>query len=74
MSVPFDLSKLSDVVKIDVVKQTVYDKFVTKANDINASGFVLKSKYNADKTELENKISDTSSLVKNQIVILKLVK
>ena len=52
----------------------MYDKFVTKANDINASGFVLKSKYNADKTELENKISDTSSLVKNQIIILKLVK
>ena len=74
MPVPFDLSKLSDVVKNDVVKQTVYDKFVTKANDINASGFVLKSKYNADKTELENKISDTSNLVKNQIIILKLVK
>ena len=30
------------------------------------SDFVLKSIYNADKTELENKIPDTSSLVKKR--------
>ena len=35
--VPVDLSKLSDVVKNDVVKKTVYDKLVTKVNSIDTS-------------------------------------
>ena len=63
MPVPVDLSKLSDVVKNDVVKKTVYDKLVAKVNNIDTSAFVLKTKYNTDKTELENKIPDTSGLV-----------
>ena len=58
--VPVDLSKLSDVVKNDVVKKDVYDKLVTKVNNIDTSGFVLKTKYDTDKSELENKIPDTS--------------
>ena len=57
--VPVDLSKLSDV-----VKKTVYDTSVAKADNINTSGFVLKTKYDADKSEIENKIPDTSGLVK----------
>ena len=61
---PVDLSKLSDVVKNDVVKKNVYDKLVTKVNNIDTSGFVLKTKYDTDKSELENKIPDTSGLVK----------
>ena len=32
--VPVDLSKLSDVVKNDVVEKTVYDKLITKVNNI----------------------------------------
>ena len=62
--VPVDLSKLSDVVKNDVVKKTVYDKLVAKVNNIDTSDFVLKTKYQTDKTELENKIPDTKGLVK----------
>ena len=62
--VPVDLSKLSDVVKNDVVKKDVYDKLVTKVNNIDTSGFVLKTKHDTDKSELENKIPDTSGLVK----------
>ena len=62
--VPVDLSKLSDVVKKDAVKKKVYDKLVAKVNKIDTSDFVLKTKYNTDKTELEKKIPDTSSLVK----------
>ena len=54
--VPVDLSKLSDVVKNDVVKKTVYDKLVAKVNNIDTSDFLLKTKYNTDKTELEKKI------------------
>ena len=67
--VPVDLSKLSDVVKNDVVKKTVYDKLVAKVNaiplnNIDTSDFVLKTKYQRDKTEIENKIPDASNLVK----------
>ena len=58
------MSKLSDVIKNDVVKKTVYDKLVAKVNIVDISRFVLKTKYDTDKTELENKISDTSGLVK----------
>ena len=64
MSVSIDLSKLSDVVKNDVAKKTVYDKLVAKVNSIDTSGFVLKTKNETDKTELKNKISDASGLVK----------
>ena len=39
--VPVDLSKLSDVVKNDVVKKTVYNKLVAKVNNIDTSDFVL---------------------------------
>ena len=38
--IPVDLSKLSDSVKNDVAKKTVYDKLVTKVNSINTSRFV----------------------------------
>ena len=62
--VPIDLSKLSDVVKNDVVKKTVYEKLAAKLNSFNTSGFVLKTKYDTDKSELENKIPDTSGHVK----------
>ena len=41
--VPVDLSKLSDVVKNDVVKKTVYDKLVAKVSNIDTSDFVLKT-------------------------------
>ena len=62
--VPVHLIKLSDVIKNDVVKKTVYDKLVANIDKIGTSNFVLKTKYNTDKTELENKIPDTSGLVK----------
>ena len=62
--IPVDLSKLSDVVKNDVVKITVYDKLVAKVNSIDASRFILKTKHDTDKSEIENKIPHTSSLVK----------
>ena len=61
---PDDLSKLSDVVKNDVVKKTVYDKLVAKVNNIDTSDFVLKTKYNTDKTKLENKIPNVTDFVK----------
>ena len=61
---PVDLSKLSVVVKSDVVKKTVYDKPAGKGNNIDTSAFVLKTKSQTDKTELEKKIPDVTNLVK----------
>ena len=62
--VPVDLSKLSDVVKNDVAKKSTYNKLVAKVNNIDTSGFVLKTKYNADKTELERKNPNMADFVK----------
>ena len=62
--VTVDLSKLSDVVKNDVVKKNVYDKLVAKVNNFDTNDFVSKIKYQTDKTEIEKNIPDTSSLVK----------
>ena len=55
----------------------LYDKLVVKINSVDTSGFVLKTKYDTDKWELENKISDTSGLVEKkqqQITVLKSLK
>ena len=62
--VPVDLSKLSDVVKNDFVKKTVYDKLAAKVNNIDTSNFVLKTKYQTDKTVLEKKIPDVTDFAK----------
>ena len=61
--IPNDLSKLSNVVKNYVVKKTVYDKLVSKVNNIDTSDFVLKTNFNTKFTGLENKIPNTSGLV-----------
>ena len=59
--VPVDLNKLSDVVKNYVFKKDDYNKLVTKVDNIDTSGFVLKTKYDTDKSELETKIPDISN-------------
>ena len=59
-----DVSKLSNVVTNEVVKKSTYDKLVAKLNNIDTSGFLLTTKYDADKTKLENKIPDTNGLAK----------
>ena len=47
-----------------LLKKTVYDKLVTKVNNIDTKDFVLKPKYNTGKTELENKIPNADDFVK----------
>ena len=64
--VSVDLSKLSDVLKNDVVKKTVYDKLVAQLNNIDTSTFVLKTKYQPDKTELEKKTPNVTDFVKEK--------
>ena len=65
----------------NVVKKAVYDKLVAKVNIVNTSGFVLKTNYDADKSDLEKKIPDIFpkfpkfvGLLKRQITMLKLLK
>ena len=74
--VPTDLSKLRNVVKNDVVKRTDYNKLVTKVDNIDTSGFVLKTvlKYDTDKSELEYKFLILLVLLKRLITILKSLK
>ena len=59
---PDDVSKLSNLVTNEVFKNVVYNKLVAEVNNINTTDFVLKTKYNTEKTILENKIPDTSNL------------
>ena len=56
------------------------DKLVATVNNIDTSGFVLKTMYQ-DKSDLERKISDEDkkllilvNLLKKQIIMLKLLK
>ena len=56
------MSKLSDVVKNDVVKKAVYHTSFAKVNNIDTSDFLLKTKYQTNKTELEKKNPDVGSL------------
>ena len=57
------MGKLSNVVKNDV-KKTVSDKLVAKVDDIDTSDFVLKTNFNTDKSELENKIANATDFFK----------
>ena len=58
-----------------------YNKLVTKVDNIDTTGFVLKTKYDTDKSDLEKKISDMDKksliqvhLLKKQIIIPKLLR
>ena len=59
-----DLSKLSDIVKNDIVRKSFYDQLAAKVNNIDTSAFVLKTKYQTDKAELEKKIPNVTDFVK----------
>ena len=65
--VPVDLSKLSDVVKNDVVKKTAYDKLVAKVKNIDTvnivNSLVNKTNYNTKITEIEKKLTDHNQIM-----------
>ena len=69
-----DLNKLSDVANNDGVKKTVYDKLAAKVNNIDPSAFVLKTKYQTDKTELEKKTPDVTDFVEKTKLLLDFVR
>ena len=47
-----------------LLKRTIYHNLVIKVDNIDISDFVLKTKYNTEKTELEKKNPGASDLVK----------
>ena len=49
----------------------MYDKLVTKVNNIDISGFVLKTKYNTDKSDLGKKIIDADKNIPDTIKLIK---
>ena len=59
----------------------MYNKSVTKVNNIDSSEFVLKALYDIDKSDLQNKPCDVDekipilvNLLQKQSIILKLLK
>ena len=73
MPIPADLSKLSNVVKSDVVKKTVYNKLVAKVDNIDTSDFVLKLNITLIKQNLKIKFLILVVLLKKLIIISKLL-
>ena len=65
------MSKLSDVVKNDVAKKAVHEKLVVKVNNIDTSEFILKTKYQTDKTKLKKKIDVTDFVKKTKLTKLE---
>ena len=79
--VPNDLAKLSNVVKNEVVKKTKHDKLVAKVTGIDTTKFLLKTRYEKDGSDFENKINkvdkkipDVSDLVKKTDFNAKITK
>ena len=68
------MSKLSNVVTNEVVKKTEYDKLDGKVNTTDTSDFVLKTKYDTGKKNQKIKFLILLVLLKNQTIILKLMK
>ena len=54
-----------------LLKKTVHNKLVAKENNTGTSGFVLKTKHDTDKSDLEKEITDTE---KNFLIIVDLLK
>ena len=65
------MAKLSNVVKNDVVKKTEYNKLAAQVDNIDTTGFVLKTKYDADKSDLEKKISDVDKKIPDTTAFVK---
>ena len=57
-----------------MVLKNVYDRLVAKVNSIDTSTFVLKTKYDTDKRELEKKIPDASGLDKKTDYNIKITE
>ena len=66
-----DVSKLSNEVNNEIVKKTAYDKLAAKSNTTDTSGFVLITKYDTDKSNLEKK---SRTLTRKYLMLVGLFK
>ena len=57
-----------------VLKKTVYNKLVAKVNNIDISGFILKTTYDIDKSDLEKKTPVTNGISKRTNYIAKITE
>ena len=64
-TVPNDLAKLSNVVKNDVVKRTIYNTLKHKVDAINTSGFVTRTKFTTDTNALDDKIDKVGKKIRD---------
>ena len=67
-TVPDDLAKLSNVVKNDTVKKTEFTPLKNKVDGIDTNNFVLRTKFEKDIKDLDDKIPDVSVLAKKSSV------
>ena len=72
--VPIDLSKLSDVVKNEVVKKTEFNTLKTKVDNIDTDEYVLETKYDNEIGNLKLKIPDINGLVLSSTLNSKLTE
>ena len=54
------------LLKMMLLKKAVHEKLAAIVNNVVTSEFVLKTKYQTDKTELEKKISNVTDFIKKQ--------
>ena len=80
-TVPVDLAKLSNVVKKEVVKKIEHNKLVAKVDNIDTTNFVLKTKYEKNGSDFEDKINKVDkkflmlvTWLRKQFLMLRLLK
>ena len=56
---------------LNVVKKTEYNKLVTKVDNIETTGFVLKTKCENDRADLEKEISDVDKKIPHVSNLIK---
>ena len=66
-----DSSKLNNAVDNNFNQMTVYDKLAANVNAIHTNGYVLRSKYDTDKSDLEKEINDTDKKFLIMVDMLK---
>ena len=71
VSVPVDLSKLSDAVRSDVVKKTEYNKLVIKVHNTDTTNFFKKKKYEKGGSDFEDKFSEIDKKIPNVSGLVK---
>ena len=62
---------MSNVVKNDVVKNNEYNSLKTKVDSIDTTNFVLKTKYEKDGPDFEDKISKIDKKIPDVIDLIK---